>query len=70
EVRDLLYEDLYDKKLHIAMSQQYDSLKENSQIDNYLTGSTHAPKKKENEVQQAGGTIPGKGLVTPTVGHP
>ena len=70
EVRDLMYEDLYDKKLRIAMNKQYDLLKEQAQVDNYVTGSTHSSKKQQDsEVLPAGGPAPPKGFVTPTAGQ-
>jgi parvulin-like peptidyl-prolyl isomerase len=48
EVQDLIAQDLRDKKLRIAMSQEYDKLMESSQIDNYLAGTTQSGKRPAN----------------------
>jgi parvulin-like peptidyl-prolyl isomerase len=40
EVRPLIYEDLYEKKLRLAMAKEYDRLMEYAQIDNYLAGTS------------------------------
>lgn len=72
EVKDEIYEDLRDKKLRIAMNDQFDKLKESAVYDVYITGETHTPKKannnNNNNVQPASGNTSGKGFVTPTSG--
>lgn len=45
EVRQLIADDLYEKKLRLAMSQEYDRLIEAAQIDNYLAGTTQSGKR-------------------------
>lgn len=45
EVRDLLYRDIYEKKLRIAMGEKYDQIRAQSRIDNYLAGTSTAPEK-------------------------
>jgi parvulin-like peptidyl-prolyl isomerase len=40
DVRDELTKDIHEKKLRVAMTQQFDRLKEVAQIDNYLSGSS------------------------------
>jgi parvulin-like peptidyl-prolyl isomerase len=42
-VRDLLRNDIYEKKLRLAMSEKFESIRKNSRIDNYLAGTSHAP---------------------------
>lgn len=46
EVRDLLTEDIHEKKLRLAMSDTFSQLKEQSEIDNYLTSTTQSPKPR------------------------
>ncbi len=44
EVKDLLYEDIHEKKLRLAMARTFEDLKDAAQIDNFLTGSIKPPK--------------------------
>jgi hypothetical protein len=44
-VRDELYKDIHEKKLRLAMAQQFDRLVEAAQIDNFLTGSSQIGKR-------------------------
>ena len=46
DVRGSLVRDIFEKKLRLAMSRKFDELRENSRIDNYLAGTSHAPTKK------------------------
>jgi len=71
EVRDLIYEDLFDKKLQLAMNDAYRMLKDQSMYVNQLTGETHTPKsmtgpKNDSRVQPAVGFDPNGRPVTPT----
>ncbi|MCH8839216.1 MAG: peptidylprolyl isomerase [Planctomycetes bacterium] len=43
EVHDILYRDIYEKKLRLAMSEKFESIREHSRVDNYLAGTSHAP---------------------------
>ena len=45
EVRDLIIEDIREKKIRKAMAQLFGHLQENATIDNYLAGTTQSPKK-------------------------
>jgi parvulin-like peptidyl-prolyl isomerase len=47
EVRDLLYRDIQEKKVRIAMARMYDQLKEDAHIDNFVGGNIKLPKKEE-----------------------
>jgi hypothetical protein len=47
EVKDLLYRDIHEKKLRIAMAQTFEGLKDASRVDNYLTGNMKAAKKEQ-----------------------
>ncbi len=53
EVRDLLYRDIYEKKLRMAMSVKFEEINERARIDNYLEGSTHAPDKAPTPGREA-----------------
>ena len=44
-VRDLIYEDIHEKKMRIAMAEHFQQLQESATIDNYLTGTTRSPNK-------------------------
>lgn len=44
EVRDLIYEDIYEKKLRVAMAQKFHSLQDRADIDNFLTGTSQQPR--------------------------
>lgn len=46
EVRKDLHDDIYEKKVALAMSQYFQQLKDAAQIDNYLAGTVHQPAKK------------------------
>jgi parvulin-like peptidyl-prolyl isomerase len=42
-VRDELYHDLFEKKMHLAMREQYEKLQDAATIDNYLANTSHSP---------------------------
>jgi parvulin-like peptidyl-prolyl isomerase len=44
KVRDEIYHDLYEKKLHLAMADCFDKLQSTAIVDNYLAGTSHSPK--------------------------
>lgn len=46
EVRGLLFDDIHEKKLRIAMAEELDKLKEAAQVDNYLAQTSHSPKRR------------------------
>ncbi len=59
QVRDILHNDIYEKKLRLAMSEKFDAIRENSRIDNYLAGTSHAPPnqakvRRDSAVRQTG----------------
>lgn len=45
EVREILYRDIYEKKLRVAMSEKFDQIRSESRIDNYLAGTSTTPEK-------------------------
>lgn len=44
-VRNELYKDIHEKKLRIAMADEFDRLKESARIDNFLAGTTQSGRK-------------------------
>ena len=59
QVRDILHNDIYEKKLRRAMSEKFESIRKNSRIDNYLAGTSHAPPRQakvrnDSAVRQTG----------------
>ena len=61
EVQDILLRDIYEKKLRMAMSEKFSSIREHSRVDNYLAGTSQAPPGQA-EVRQ-------DSAVTPTAGQ-
>jgi len=51
EVRDLIYKDVFEKKLRLAMAERFDAIRNSATIDNYLTGDTQAPKSAPQRPQ-------------------
>lgn len=46
EVRDDIYNDIYEKKLQVAVSERFEAMQEAATIDNYLANTSHSPKPK------------------------
>lgn len=46
EVAEELHRDIYEKKLRLAMSQEFDRIRAAARIDNYLAGTSQAPAAK------------------------
>ena len=57
EVRDMIYEDIHEKKLRLAMADEFERLQSEAQIDNYLAGTSQPGKR----AQQASATLPASG---------
>jgi hypothetical protein len=82
QVRDELVKDLHEKKLRLAMTQEFDRLKEVAQIDNFLAGTSQAGRRAATgtegaitgSIGKAPGTIqpvpPRTGTVPPTAAAP
>jgi len=45
QVKNDIYTDLYEKKLRIAMAQEFERLQSSARIVNHLTGESHLPKQ-------------------------
>jgi parvulin-like peptidyl-prolyl isomerase len=53
EVRDVLYQDIFEKKLRMAMAKKFDELRAKARIDNFLAGTTQAPDRVKVDASQA-----------------
>jgi parvulin-like peptidyl-prolyl isomerase len=49
EVRAVLHQDIYEKKLRIAMNDKFTQIHDKARIDNYLAGTSQAPDKVRPE---------------------
>ncbi|MCR4415980.1 MAG: peptidylprolyl isomerase, partial [Thermoguttaceae bacterium] len=58
KVRDLIYEDIREKKLRLAMANHFQEIQEAATIDNYLAGVTRAPRSKAERVSPQGPAEP------------
>jgi parvulin-like peptidyl-prolyl isomerase len=45
EVQDILYQDIYEKKLRVAMNDKFEQIRSAARIDNYLAGTSQAPER-------------------------
>lgn len=45
EVHDILYQDIFEKKLRMAMSTKFDEIREKARIDNFLAGTSQSPDR-------------------------
>jgi parvulin-like peptidyl-prolyl isomerase len=46
EVKSLIAEDVYEKKLRKEMTKEFERIKDQAHIDNFITGTTHSPEQK------------------------
>lgn len=53
EVRENLYQDIFEKKLRIAMSDKFTEIRAKSRIDNYLAGTSQSPDRVRPESNAA-----------------
>jgi hypothetical protein len=47
QVQPMLYSDLHEKKLRIAMAERFEKLRGAARVDNYLAGASHAPTTRQ-----------------------
>jgi parvulin-like peptidyl-prolyl isomerase len=52
-VRDLIYQDVHEKKLRLAMADSFEKLQDQATIDNYLEGTSHTAKNTAARSSQA-----------------
>ncbi len=65
EVRNDIYEDIHEKKLRLAMAREFERIKDEAGIDNFLAGTSHSPQRK---AQTAAGGRGGSKSVGPDAG--
>jgi len=53
EVKQDIYNDIFEKKQRVAMADEFNRLKELAQIDNFLAGTTQSPNKKASHTTAA-----------------
>jgi parvulin-like peptidyl-prolyl isomerase len=68
EVRDILYKDIYEKKLRMAMNEKFESIRSRARIDNYLAGTSQAPERVKPDSKTAAPHI--DSAIRPTSGTP
>jgi parvulin-like peptidyl-prolyl isomerase len=52
DVRDVLYQDIYEKKLRLAMAKKFDEIRSQARIDNFLAGTSQAPERVKPDGEQ------------------
>jgi parvulin-like peptidyl-prolyl isomerase len=69
EVQQILYEDIFEKKLRMAMSSKFEEIRSHARIDNYLAGTSQSPDRVKGESRE--GQAPRVDTaVRPTAGTP
>lgn len=63
-IKNELYKDIHEKKLRIAMAEQFDRLKESAQIDNFLAGTSQSGRKVSS-TPRSGKAVAPAGFQTP-----
>ncbi len=53
EVRDVLYQDIFEKKLRLVMNEKFDEIRALARIDNFLAGTSQAPERVKPESSNA-----------------
>jgi parvulin-like peptidyl-prolyl isomerase len=57
EVRDELYDDIFEKKQRIEMARHFSHLRESASIDNFLAGTSQAPAGPNKDANPKGTTL-------------
>jgi parvulin-like peptidyl-prolyl isomerase len=68
EVREILYKDIFEKKLRLAMGQQFEKIRSEARIDNFLAGTSHSPDRVKAEAREGAPRV--DSAVRPTAGAP
>jgi parvulin-like peptidyl-prolyl isomerase len=68
EVHDVLYQDIFEKKLRVAMSEKFEEIRTKARIDNFLAGTSQAPERVKPD--GGGGEPRLDEAVRPTSGPP
>jgi parvulin-like peptidyl-prolyl isomerase len=68
EVKNLIYEDVHEKKLRLKMASEFDRIKDEARIDNYLAGTSQSPQRtakagaRTNGISSAGPASGGRSI--------
>jgi parvulin-like peptidyl-prolyl isomerase len=68
EVRNVLYQDIFEKKLRMAMATKFEEIRSRARIDNFLAGTSQAPERVKPDGQQPTPRV--DPAVRPTSGSP
>jgi parvulin-like peptidyl-prolyl isomerase len=68
EVREILYQDIREKKLRMAMNEKFEEIRTRARIDNYLAKTTQAPERVRPDPQAGGPRV--DSAVRPAAGGP
>jgi parvulin-like peptidyl-prolyl isomerase len=68
EVQQILYQDIYEKKLRMAMGQKFEEIRSKARIDNFLAGTSQSPDRVKPEAGEAKARF--DAAVRPTTGTP
>jgi parvulin-like peptidyl-prolyl isomerase len=52
EVQQILYDDIFEKKLRMAMSSKFEEIRSHARIDNYLAGTSQSPDRVKGESRE------------------
>ncbi len=55
EVKDLLYRDIHEKKLRVAMANAFENIKDNARIDDFLSGTAKPPRREIEALNRSPG---------------
>jgi parvulin-like peptidyl-prolyl isomerase len=53
EVHDVLYQDIFEKKLRMAMTEKFDDIRAKARIDNFLAGTSQSPDRVKPDAANA-----------------
>lgn len=68
EVREILYQDIFEKKLRIAMGEKFEALRSQARIDNFLAGTSQSPERTKPDPNRPNPRV--DSAVRPTAGPP
>jgi parvulin-like peptidyl-prolyl isomerase len=61
EVKSLIYEDVHEKKMRVKMTNEFDRLKDDARIDNYLAGTSQTPQRNTARAGQRSNDVSASG---------
>ncbi|MEX2315654.1 MAG: peptidylprolyl isomerase [Pirellulales bacterium] len=68
EVQEILYQDIFEKKLRLSMSERFDEIRTKARIDNYLAGTSQSPDRVKPDAAVAKPRV--DSAVRPAAGPP